>query len=111
MVVGTLGYMAPKLAIIGKATTKFDVFNYDALTFEVACGWCPSTTNVEDENMVLLDCVWRCYEDGEFFEVVDTRLMNNFDEKQMNTILLLGILCLYPNQMQGQWWGMFAKCL
>jgi len=52
--------------------------------------------------MVLLDCVWRCYEDGEFFEVVDTRLMNNFDEKQMNTILLLGILCLYPNQMQGQ---------
>jgi hypothetical protein len=31
--------------------------------------------------MVLLDCVWRCYEDGEFFEVVDTRLMNNFDGK------------------------------
>jgi hypothetical protein len=30
--------MAPKLAIIGKATTKFDVFNYGALTFEVACG-------------------------------------------------------------------------
>jgi hypothetical protein len=61
--------------------------------------------------MVLLDCVWRCYEDGEFFEIVDTRLMNNFYEKQMNTILLLGILCLYPNQMQGQQWGIFAKCL
>ncbi len=61
--------------------------------------------------MVLLDYVWRCYEDGEFFEVVDTRLMNNFDEKQMNTILFLGILCSYPNQMQGQQWGMFAKCL
>jgi len=111
LVVGTLGYMAPKLAIIGKATTKSNVSDYGALAFEVTCGWCPSNSNVEDETMVLLDCVWRCYEDGKFFEVIDIRLMNNFDEKQMRKDLFIGILCLYPNQMQGRQWGMFANCL
>ncbi|CAN5962462.1 unnamed protein product [Sphagnum jensenii] len=35
---GTLGYMAPELSTIGKATTKTDVFSYGALALEIACG-------------------------------------------------------------------------
>jgi serine/threonine protein kinase len=97
IVAGTLGYMAPELSTTGKATTKTDVFSYGALALEVACGRRPVDFNVSDAETILLDWVWRCYENGELFKVVDVTLGTKFNEEQMRTVLLLGLLCSHPD--------------
>jgi interleukin-1 receptor-associated kinase 1 len=97
IVAGTLGYMAPELSTTGKATTKTDVFSYGALALEVACGRRPVDLNVSDAETILLDWVWMCYENGELFKVVDVRLGTKFNEEQMSTVLLLGLLCSHPD--------------
>ncbi|CAK9209360.1 unnamed protein product [Sphagnum troendelagicum] len=97
IVAGTLGYMAPELSTTGKATTKTDVFSYGALALEVACGRRPVDFSVSDAETILLDWVWRCYENGELFKVVDVTLGTKFNEEQMRTVLLLGLLCSHPD--------------
>jgi interleukin-1 receptor-associated kinase 1 len=97
IVAGTLGYMAPELSTTGKATTKTDVFSYGALALEVACGRRPVDLSVSDAETSLLDWVWMCYENGELFKVVDVTLGTKFNEEQMNTVLLLGLLCSHPD--------------
>ncbi|KAH8964013.1 hypothetical protein BDL97_04G041600 [Sphagnum fallax] len=96
-VAGTVGYLAPELARIGKATTMTDVFSYGALALEVACGRRPFDRKFAEEQIVLLDWVWNCYENGELLKVVDSRLGNNFNEEQMTKVLLLGLLCSHPD--------------
>jgi serine/threonine protein kinase len=97
IVAGTLGYMAHELSTTGKATTKTDVFSYGALALEVACGRRPVDLSVSDAETILLDRVWMCYENGELFKVVDVTLGTEFNEEQMRTVLLLGLLCSHPD--------------
>ncbi|CAK9209800.1 unnamed protein product [Sphagnum troendelagicum] len=99
MMAGTRGYMAPELIITGKASTKTDVFSYGALILAVICGRSPLNPRVSniEESPLLLDDVWRCYENGELLNVVDVRLVNNFDKEQVSTILLLGLVCSHPD--------------
>ncbi len=99
IVARTLGYMAPKLSTTGKATTKTDVFSYGAFALEVACGRRPIDLHESNEKMIFLDWVWMCYENGKLFKVVDVKLATKFNKEQMNTVLLLGLLCshLDPN--------------
>jgi hypothetical protein len=48
--------------------------------------------------MILLDWVWKCYENEELFKVVDTKLMFNIlEEGHIRMALLLGFLCTHPN--------------
>jgi len=99
MMAGTRGYMAPELIITGKASAKTDVFSYGALILAVICGRSPLNPQVSniEESPLLLDDVWRCYENGELLNVVDVRLVNNFDKEQVSTILLLGLVCSHPD--------------
>jgi hypothetical protein len=97
LVAGTVGYLAPELARIGKATTMSDVFSYGALALEVACGRRPFDRKFPEEQIVLLDWVWNCYENGELLKVLDSRLGHNFNEEQMTKVLLLGLLCSHPD--------------
>jgi len=50
--------------------------------------------------MILLDWVWKCYENEKLFKVVDTKLMFNIlEEGHIRMALLLGFLCTHldPN--------------
>jgi serine/threonine protein kinase len=71
--------MAHELSTTGKATTKTDVFSYGALALEVACGRRPVDFSVSDAKTILLDWVWRCYENGELFKVMDVTLGTKFN--------------------------------
>jgi serine/threonine protein kinase len=97
IVAGTVGYLAPELARTGKPTTMSDVFSYGALALEVACGRRPFDTKFPEEQIVLLDWVWNCYEKGELLEVLDSKLGENFNAEQMTKVLLLGLLCSHPD--------------
>ncbi|CAK9872833.1 unnamed protein product [Sphagnum jensenii] len=98
MLAGTIGYMAPELATTCKATTSSDVFSYGILALEVVSGRHIFDTKVPEEEMILLDWVWKCYENEEFFKVVDAKLMfNTLEEGPIRMALLLGLLCTHPD--------------
>ncbi|XP_024391394.1 probable L-type lectin-domain containing receptor kinase S.7 [Physcomitrium patens] len=94
---GTLGYMAPEIPFTGKPTMKSDVFSYGILVLEVACGRLPLDWHLPQEERVLLDCVWRAREEGDIARVADKRLENTYSEKQMATLLQIGLNCAHPD--------------
>lgn len=73
---GTLGYMAPEIPYTGKATKESDVYSFGVLLLEVVSGRQPvqSTGEVEPEDVVLLNRVWRAHESGNLLSVVDPKL-------------------------------------
>ncbi|KAM7265339.1 hypothetical protein ACFE04_003022 [Oxalis oulophora] len=92
-VVGTLGYLAPELPRTGKADTSSDVFAFGAVLLEIACGRRPIEPKAPPEDLVLVDCVWNRFKERKLLDVVDPRLMGDFDEHEMMMVLKMGLMC------------------
>lgn len=74
---GTLGYMAPEMPYTGKATKESDVYSFGILMLEVVSGRKPvehSDSDVDSENLLLLNRVWRAYESDNLLSIVDPLL-------------------------------------
>eukprot|EP00249_Psilotum_nudum_P024818 c29299_g2_i1 orf=339-2357(+) len=95
-VVGTLGYLAPELTRTGKATASTDVYSFGILLLEMATGRrCIQTQNFEEE-VVLVDWVWELHKEGRLLEAADLHHSVS-SAGEMETLLLLGLLCSHPN--------------
>ncbi|KAG6557521.1 hypothetical protein Mapa_000795 [Marchantia paleacea] len=95
LVAGTYGYIAPEAPASGKFTEKTDVFAFGAVALEVGCG--RSAYCAQEPEEILVDWVWGNLDHDTLFAVVDPRLEGDYDEKQMEVLLLLGLLCSHPN--------------
>lgn len=95
-VVGTMGYLAPELLRLGKASPLTDVFAFGTFLLEVACGQRPIKQDSEDEQIMLVDWVLEIWHNGTLLQTVDTRLHGNYDKDEASMVLKLGILCLHP---------------
>lgn len=93
-VVGTLGYMAPELVQMGRVSSQPDVFGFGVLVLEVVCGQRP----IESRLPSLVDWVRRLMETGELLGALDKRLKSKsgYDIKEVEKLLLLGLLCVHP---------------
>ncbi|GMH19055.1 hypothetical protein Nepgr_020896 [Nepenthes gracilis] len=92
-VVGTMGYLAPELTKTGKPTTCADVFAFGALLLEVACGRRPIEPKAMPEDMILVDLVWDRWREGAILDVMDPKLMGEYDEMAAVVVLKLGLMC------------------
>eukprot|EP00249_Psilotum_nudum_P024819 c29299_g2_i2 orf=342-2360(+) len=98
-VVGTLGYLAPELTRTGKATASTDVYSFGILLLEMATGRrCIQTQNCEEEAVVLVDWVWELHKKGRLLEAADLHHSVS-SAGEMETLLLLGLLCSHPNPL------------
>ncbi|KAJ7544968.1 hypothetical protein O6H91_09G100700 [Diphasiastrum complanatum] len=97
VVAGTFGYIAPEAVQNGKATTKTDVFSFGAVVLEVGCGRRALDRSLSDDETVLVDRVWRFYEQGRILEAADPRLASAYDVQEMEMLLKLGLLCSHPD--------------
>lgn len=100
LLAGTLGYMAPEMTYTGRATKETDIYAFGILLLEVVCGRRPLA--VQEQDAVLLDCVWRAYEARNLLAVADQRLTDKEkvieeEEKVIVSTLQLGLLCCHPN--------------
>ncbi|XP_062095030.1 probable L-type lectin-domain containing receptor kinase VI.1 [Humulus lupulus] len=88
-VVGTIGYIAPELARVGRASTSTDVFAYGALLLEVATARRP----IGSGHFILVDWVMECFQTDRLLEVMDQKLGSDFVVKEAELVLKLGLLC------------------
>lgn len=98
MLAGTPGYLAPECGYTGKATAESDVFSFGIVVLEVASGRRivergPPLS--EDPNLV--DWIWGLYGQGKIMEAADPKLDGDFDEEQMERVLILGLACSHPD--------------
>ncbi|KAF7849458.1 hypothetical protein BT93_L0768 [Corymbia citriodora subsp. variegata] len=90
--VGTLGYVAPENTRTTRATKSTDVFAFGAFLLEVACGRRPIEVR-EEEDVILVDWVFSCWEKGDILEARDPNLGVDFVAKEVELVLQLGLLC------------------
>ncbi|KAL6880404.1 hypothetical protein ACP4OV_011969 [Aristida adscensionis] len=97
-VVGTMGYIAPELARMGKASTLTDVFAFGVFLLEVTCGRRPiEQQQGQDFPLMLVDWVLEHWRKGSLPDAVDKRLENNYNVDEACLALKLGLLCSYPS--------------
>ncbi|KAG6515018.1 L-type lectin-domain containing receptor kinase IX.1-like [Zingiber officinale] len=90
MSAGTLGYMAPECVDSGKANKESDVYSFGVVALEIACGRRPSKGK-------LVEWVWELYAKGATLEAADEKLNGEFDEEQMERVVVVGLWCAHPD--------------
>ncbi|MCL7051518.1 hypothetical protein MKW94_024001 [Papaver nudicaule] len=90
---GTMGYLAPECVTTGKSSKESDVYSFGIVALEIACGRKP----VEANRKVLVEWVWELYGSGQIIEAADERLNLNFDEQQIECLMVLGLWCAHPD--------------
>ncbi|KAK9937996.1 hypothetical protein M0R45_014759 [Rubus argutus] len=94
---GTMGYMAPEYVTTGKASKQSDVYSFGVVALEIACGRKPSDPKFESSQVSMMEWVWELYREEKILEAADPKLHGDFDEKQIERLLIVGLWCAHLN--------------
>ncbi|XP_057966477.1 protein kinase STUNTED-like [Malania oleifera] len=93
-IVGTFGYLAPEYFMYGKISDKIDVYSFGVVLLELLSGRKPigSETSKAQESLVM----WAkpILESGDPRGILDPNLNQNFDEVQVQRMVLGAALCI-----------------
>ncbi|XVF59130.1 hypothetical protein PTKIN_Ptkin07bG0250700 [Pterospermum kingtungense] len=92
---GTLGYMAPEYIKTGRPSSKSDVFSFGVVTLELATG--RRSRDPRNYDIGLVEWVWNLYEQESLLSAVDERLQMEFDQKQAERMIFVGVWCTHPD--------------
>ncbi|PON32375.1 GPCR kinase [Parasponia andersonii] len=94
---GTMGYLAPECVTIGKASKETDVYSFGVVALEISCGRRPVDPRAEPSQIRLVEWVWELYGKGQILEAVDKGLNMEFDERQIECLMVVGLWCCHPD--------------
>ncbi|KAL3512525.1 hypothetical protein ACH5RR_025242 [Cinchona calisaya] len=97
LLAGTMGYMAPECATTGKASKESDVYSFGIVALEIACGRKPIDLKAEENQIILVQWIWELYGTGSLLEGADPKLQADFDEEQMEHLMIVGLWCAHPD--------------
>ncbi|CAK9235747.1 unnamed protein product [Sphagnum troendelagicum] len=93
-IAGTMGYVAPEYASRGQLSEKVDVFSFGVLLLEIVSGRKNIELNLNEEQVYLLEWVWKLYEEAKLLEIVDPKMNTHNHEKDIIHVINIGLLCV-----------------
>ncbi|KAJ4981983.1 hypothetical protein NE237_032820 [Protea cynaroides] len=93
-IVGTYGYMSPEYAMHGQFSVKSDVFSFGVLVLEIISGKKNSSFYQTDFAEDLISHVWRHWNAGTCFELVDPITRENSSRSEVIRSIHIALLCV-----------------
>ncbi|OEL36835.1 L-type lectin-domain containing receptor kinase IX.1 [Dichanthelium oligosanthes] len=90
---GTTGYMDPECTVTGRFSTGSDMYSFGVLLLEVACGRRPVVVLPDDAVIHLAQRLSELHGRGMVLHAADPRLNGEFDAKEMECVLVVGLWC------------------
>ncbi|WCJ18193.1 receptor lectin kinase [Euphorbia peplus] len=94
-VLGTIDHLAPECFHTGRCSKESDVYSFGLIALEIACSRRPRDPRSSEYNIV--NWVWGLYSEDKQLEAADPRLDGDFDVKQMECLMVVGLWCAHPN--------------
>ncbi|KAM3694796.1 hypothetical protein ACB098_07G081600 [Castanea mollissima] len=94
---GTMGYLAPECIMSSRASKESDVYSFGVVALEIACGRKPVEPKAKEDETILLEWIWELYGTRNLLKAADTRLCGDFDEQQMERLMVVGLWCAHPD--------------
>ena len=92
-----MGYMALEYFTTSKVTKESDVYSFGIVALEIACGRKAINPMAIEEQVATVEWVREIYGKGQVLEAADQRLGGNFDEQQMECLIIVGLWCAHPD--------------
>nr|XP_051184492.1 L-type lectin-domain containing receptor kinase IX.1-like [Lolium perenne] len=95
---GTMGYMDPECMTTGRTNTESDVYSFGVVLLEIACGRRPVVVAQHEEDAIhLAQWVQNSYDRGMILDAADARLGGEFDAREMERVMIVGLWCAQLN--------------
>ncbi|GMH25279.1 hypothetical protein Nepgr_027122 [Nepenthes gracilis] len=94
---GTVGYLAPECLITGKSSKESDVYSFGVVALEIACGRKSVKLEEEPSKVRIVEWVWDLYGKGLLIEAIDRTLGGQYDERQIESLMVVGLWCCHPD--------------
>lgn len=114
-VMGTFGYLAPEYASSGKLTDRSDVYSFGVVLLELITGRKPvdQTQPIGEESLVewARPLLTQALESGNFGELPDARLENNYNETEMFRMIEAAAACVRHSASMRPKMGLVVRAL
>ncbi|KAA3478436.1 PTI1-like tyrosine-protein kinase [Gossypium australe] len=90
---GTLGYLAPEYAMLGKASESCDVYSFGILLLELASGKKPLEKVNRTVKRSISEWALPLACEGKFDEMADPKLNGKYVEEELKRIILVALVC------------------
>ncbi|XP_010068308.3 L-type lectin-domain containing receptor kinase IX.1 [Eucalyptus grandis] len=97
LVAGTMGYLAPECIYMSKASKESDIYSFGVVLLEIACGRKAIEQRASEDQVRLVEWVWELYGTGKLLDVADPKLGENFNARQMECSMIVGLWCIHPD--------------
>uniref|UniRef100_UPI001CB8A4BE L-type lectin-domain containing receptor kinase IX.1-like n=1 Tax=Erigeron canadensis TaxID=72917 RepID=UPI001CB8A4BE len=97
VIAGTMGYMAPECVMTGQASRETDVYSFGVVALEIACGRKPMDLKAAKGQIRMVEWVWDLYGQRRILEAADSRLMGDYDQREMECLMIVGLWCAHPD--------------
>lgn len=90
---GTLGYLAPEYAMLGKASESCDVYSFGILLLELVSGKRPIEKLSTSMKRSIADWALPLVIEKRFRELADPKLKGKYAEEELKRMVLVALLC------------------
>jgi hypothetical protein len=97
---GMMGYMDPECMITGSTCIESDIYSFDVVVLEIACGRSPTIEVTKDTIMHLVQWAWEFYSQGRILDAADIHLNDDFSIGEMERVMVTALWCAHPDRTQ-----------